>query len=328
MTLTPTRRAALLLLTGPLMASSTVRARANDQDFSRWVQGVKAEAAAQGISRRTLDDAFTGIQPIPRVLELDRKQPESTMTFAQYIDRVLPQQRIDLGRQRMAENWQLLSSVSARYGVPPHVLAAFWGVESGFGQNMGSFSVIGSLSTLAYDGRRSSYFRKELMAALLILEQGHVTPSGMLGSWAGAMGQPQFMPSSFLTYAVDFSGTGHKDIWTDKADVLASIANYLVRSGWRGDQLYLGEVVLPPGFDTDQAKPDRPRSLGQWEAMGVRRPGDRPLGTPDMVAAIVRPGGNDGPNLLVTENYRAIMRYNSSLYYATAVTYFAEQIRR
>ena len=321
-------RAIALLLVICALLSIPDRACANDLDFQTWVAGVKSEAAAQGIRPGTIDAAFAGVQPIPRVLELDRKQPESTMTFAQYIDRVLPAPRVELARQKMLENQTLLAEITARYGVPPQILVALWGVESGFGQNIGSYSVIGSLSTLAYDGRRSSYFRKELLSALLILDQGNVTPSGMLGSWAGAMGQPQFMPSSFLTYAVDFKGTGRKDIWTNRADVLASIANYIARSGWHGDTLYLGEVSLPPGFDVGLAKPDVRRSLAQWEALGVRRPGGGGLGSSDMSAAIVRPGGDDGPNLLVTENYRAIMRYNSSLYYATAVTYLAEQIRR
>ncbi len=226
----PDRRAVIAGATAALAAIPS--ARANPTDFRTWLAELRSEAARQGISQRTIDGALAGVAPIPRVLELDRRQPESTMTFAQYRDRVINNDRVEQGRQRLVQNRDLLARVTERYGVPARFIMALWGMETSYGANMGGFKIVDALATLAYDGRRSQFFRTELLAALRILDQGHIAPERMLGSWAGAMGQSQFMPSSFLQYAVDFDGDGRRDIWTSQPDVFASAANYLARNGW------------------------------------------------------------------------------------------------
>src|SRR5215831_7065633 len=183
-------------------------APAHADRFGDWLKGVRADARKEGIRAQTLDAAFVGVAPLPKVIELDRKQPEFTLTFLEYLDRVMPQMRIDRARDRLAQRRPVLDAVGQRYGVPPRFIVALWGIESDFGQQTGGFSVIAALATLAYDGRRAAYFRRELIDALRILDRGDVTPGAMKGSWAGAMGQSQFMPSSFLRYAVDFDGDG------------------------------------------------------------------------------------------------------------------------
>lgn len=204
----------------------------NPQPFGLWLNELRAEATARGIRAATLDAALSGIQPDPNIVELDRKQPESTLTYKQYLKRVLPKSRIAKAKQLYRENLSLLRRIGAQYGVQPQYIVALWGMESSFGENTGGYNVIEALATLAYDGRRSNYFRGELLDALTILDQGHIATQNMTGSWAGAMGQCQFMPKSFLRFAVDADGDGHKDIWRNKADVFASIANYLHREGW------------------------------------------------------------------------------------------------
>jgi membrane-bound lytic murein transglycosylase B len=191
---------------------------------------------------------------------------------------------------------------------------------------MGSFSVVAALATLAYDGRRSTFFRKELLNALRILDQGHITPEAMVGSWAGAMGQSQFMPSSFLAYAVDWDGDGRRDIWGTRADVFASIANYLARSGWKGDAGWGAEVRLPSSFDARLAGLEVKKPIAFWQDVGVRQPDGRGFSGSSGEASLVLPGGSDGPALLVTENYRAILRWNNSVYFASAVGYLADSL--
>ncbi|HSK40595.1 MAG TPA: lytic murein transglycosylase, partial [Arenibaculum sp.] len=201
-------------------------------DFAAWVGDLRREAVGRGISTCVLDAALHGVAPLPRVIELDRKQPERTITFARYLDRVVTPARVRRGRALHAEHRALLEEIGHRYGVQPRFIVALWGIETDFGRNTGGFDVIAALATLAYDGRRSAYFRSELLDALEILEQGHVRPEAMKGSWAGAMGQCQFMPSSFRRYAVDADGDGRRDIWSTLPDVFASTANYLGQAGW------------------------------------------------------------------------------------------------
>ena len=234
-------------------------------DFDQWVKKLKTEARAKGISSSLLDEVFQGISPLPRVLELDRRQPESTMTFLQYQKRIVSPLRIEQGRQMMAKHRRLLEEVGQKYGVQPRFIVALWGIETNYGNNTGNFNVIEALATLAYDGRRPRYFRSELLAALRILHEGHIAPDKMIGSWAGAMGQSQFMPSSFLNLAVDYNGDGRKDIWTTPADVFASAANYLSQSGWRPGQIWGRSVQLPKKFNAKLASLKIQKPLSGWQ---------------------------------------------------------------
>ena len=303
----------------------SVPAQANP-GFDHWVAGLKAEATVHGISSSLFDEAFRDVEPIPRVLELDRNQPESTMTFAEYQEHIVSTTRIERGRQMMAQYRELLQEVGAFYGVPPRFIVALWGIETNYGSNTGGFNTIAALATLAYDGRRSSYFRKELLNALEILEEGHSSALRMKGSWAGAMGQSQFMPSSFLRFAVDYDGDGRKDIWATQADVFASAANYLSRSGWREGENWGRPAKLPPGFNTRYATLKIRKPLQIWHQHGVRRANGRNLPQVNMKGSIVLPDGTKDPAYLVYDNFRVILKWNRSTYFATSVGLLADAI--
>lgn len=309
-----------------LMLLAAPAAAATDAAFTDWLAGFRSEAAAKGITPATIEAALTGLEPIPRVIELDQKQPERTVTFDEYIARILSPTRIANGRAKLAEHSAVLAEVSQRFGVPARFIVALWGIETSYGGYTGSFPVIGALATLAWEGRRADYFRGELLAALKIVDQGHVQPSGMMGSWAGAMGHSQFMPSSFLAYAIDWNGDGAKDIWGTHADVFASAANYLKSVGWREELTWGREVKLPAGFATADADLKVAKPLSAWQATGVRRADGGDLPERDLSASIVLPGGPGGPAYLVYDNYRSIMRWNRSLYFATAVGLLADRI--
>ena len=308
-------------------ALSAPAAQAATESFDEWLKGVRIEALGKGIGQSTLDQAFADLQPIPRVIELDRRQPEFTLTFDQYLARVVPAARIEKGQQKFLENRALLEEVGRKYGVQPRFIVALWGIETDFGRISGGFPVIGALATLAYDGRRSDYFRRELMDALRILDQGHISVAEMMGSWAGAMGQSQFMPSSFVRYAQDYDGDGKRDIWTNKADVFASAANYLARAGWRDDQTWGRQVRLPQGFDRSLASLDVERRIHEWQAMGVRQADGGDLPTRDLMASIVLPA-DDQPDTayMVYNNFKTILRWNRSKYFAVAVGTLADGI--
>ncbi len=301
-------------------------ARAADPDFAQWLDELRVEAAARGIRQRTLDRALTGVKPIPRVIELDRRQPEFTLTFEEYLDRVVPASRVETGRHKLAENRALLDRVAREYGVQARFIVALWGIESDFGRHGGGFSVIAALVTLAHDGRRSAFFRGQLFDALTILDEGHIEPEKMIGSWAGAMGQNQFMPSSFVRFAQDYDRDGRRDIWTTKADIFASAANYLERSGWRRDQDWGREVRLPAGFDHRLATLEINKSLAQWQALGVRRPDGGDLATDAPGASLVLPEGEGGAAYLVHDNYATILKWNRSNFFAIAVGRLADAI--
>ncbi len=303
-----------------------IPALAGTPSFSQWVGALRQEAAQRGIRNATLDAALNGLEPIARIIELDRKQAEFTLTFRQYMDRVVPRARVEKGRQRLRENRALLDEIGRKYGVQPRFLVAFWGIETDFGQVTGGFRVIPALATLAYDGRRSAYFRRELLDALEILDQGHIALPDMVGSWAGAMGQSQFMPSSFVTFAVDYDGDGRKDIWNTKADVFASAANYLSRVGWKGDQTWGRPVRLPSGFDTGLASLKVRKRLSEWQRLGVRRDDGGDLPKRDLMASVVLAEGPGGPAYVVYDNYHAILKWNRSTFFALAVGSLAEQI--
>ncbi|HUZ71629.1 MAG TPA: lytic murein transglycosylase [Stellaceae bacterium] len=300
------------------------RARAAPGDFKTWLDGVRREALSQGISRPTLNRALAGVTLLPRVIELDRRQPETTLTFAQYIDRVVtPERRVE-AREHLAQNRALLDAVGARFGVAPRFIVALWGIETDFGHVVGNFPVIPALATLAYDGRRAAFFRSELLNALRIVDRQHIDPRRMLGSWAGAMGQSQFMPSSFLAYAVSYRGTGAPDIWNRRDDVFASIANYLSRAGWRRGEGWGDAVALPPGLAPSAETGARP--LGDWSAMGIRRVDGKPLAAEARKASLILPAGPTGPGFLVYDNFRVLLKWNNSHYFAIAVGDLADSL--
>ena len=298
---------------------------ANAQAFADWVTRFRADARAAGIGEATLHSAFDGVQQLPQLIELDRAQPEFTRAVWDYIDTAVSPQRIASGKSKMQQVRSEADAAAARYGVPASILVAIWGMESNYGGNYGNTPTIDALATLGFEGRREEWARKELMAALTILQNGDIARDRMIGSWAGAMGQTQFLPSNFLAYAVDADGDGRRDIWGSMADVMASTANFLSRSGWRADQPWAVEVRLPAGFDYGRADPTVRQSGGQWIAEGVQPIDARPM--PMLAdASILLPAGATGPAFLVGANFRAILRYNNSTSYALAVGLLSQRI--
>ena len=305
-----------LLLSAPAALATPAVAAGS---FDAFLQGIRADARKAGISAHTLDAAFAGVSPNQKVIERDRRQAEFSMTWQRYRNLVITDQRIEEGRRAVAANRDLLRRVSDRYGVSPRVITGIWGLESSYGAIQGDYRVVEATATLAWEGRRATYFRGELMAALKILEQGNITPARMLGSWAGAMGQPQFMPSSFLSYAADFDGDGKRDIWTNKADVFASVANYMAKSGWRSGESWGQAVFLPPGLEGQGLGRDNRKPLAEWQRLGVR-PQEGVWDSPsDRLTAIVVPQGGEGVAFAVHQNFMAVRRYNPSDFYALAV---------
>jgi membrane-bound lytic murein transglycosylase B len=305
-------------------------AAAQTPDFETWLQGMRQDALAQGISASTFDTAFAGVQPIPHIIDLDHSQPELTLTFEQYIARVAPQARRDAAHQRYLDNQALLDAVGQRYGVAPRYIVALWGVESDFGDKPGTYSVIAALATLAYDGRRANFFRKELINALTIIQNDHIPPQTMIGSWAGAMGQSQFMPSSFLKFAVSYSGSGAPDIWSKPDDVFASIANYLASNGWQPNLPLGWPVTVPGNIDSSLVGMGSKRTLADWTALGITHADGTPLiespADSSIRAALLQPDGNTGPSFLVTDNFNVILRWNNSSFFALAVGYLANSV--
>ena len=311
------RRTAIVAAAATL--SGVVPALAQEP-FATFVAGVKAEARRNGISEATLTAAFAGVQPNQKVIELDRRQVEFTLTWQEYRARVLPPARLQAARENYAREKALLARVEAQFGVDPLIVIGIWGIESGFGANKGNYHLIEALGTLAWEGRRAAYFRKELMNALRIQEAGDVTPAKLTGSYAGAMGQPQFMPSSYLSTAVDFDGDGRRDIWDSKADVFGSIGNYLAKAGWRRGEPWGQQVRLPPAFNAAAAGRDRKRPLSEWMREGVLRMDGAPFGRSDVMGGVVVPdGAAAGEGFMVYANFAAIRRYNPSDFYALAV---------
>jgi len=285
-----TRRS--VFLAAATLAPTLARAQSTDPRFSGWLAGLRSDALRAGVDQGTLDSAFSNIELIPKVIELAHNQPEFKMSFDEYLAVVVSPERVTRGRALLKENRALLSRFAGSYGVPESILTALWGIESNYGKRLGDFEVVSALATLAYNGFRAKFFREQLIAALRIVSQGHIGLHGMKGSWAGAMGQCQFIPTSFLAYAAD--GDGRNDIWTNKADVFASIANYIHRVGWRPSERW-GEEV---GACTPAGKGER----------------------------IVRPAGANGPAYRTTENFRVILRWNQSDFFGLAVGILSDRI--
>lgn len=303
-----------------------VDARAAEQvryaSFHHWLDEFRRYAAAEGISEATLSQTLDNVRFRERVIELDRYQPEFVRPIWEYLDSAVSNARITTGRERLVEHRDTAQAMQARYGVPAEIIVAIWGIESNYGSNFGSFSTLDALATLAYEGRRRDFARGELLSALRIIDAGDIDAEHMLGSWAGAMGHTQFIPSSFEAYAVDGDGDGRRDIWGSIPDVMASTANYLARAGWQTGQPWGVEVTLPQGFDYAQTER---QSSQEWAAQGVRpyRGGNLPAFDS---AAIVVPAGAQGPAFLVGPNFRAILRYNNATSYALAVATLGDAI--
>ena len=328
---------ALALLAGggtPVLAhehtANAVPQRIDNEDirWQNWLRELRTEALNKGISQATLEAALRDIKPVKRVVELDRSQPEFKLTLSEYLKRVVSPARIKEARAKLNANRALLSRISATYGVQPRFLVALWGIESNFGRTTGGFDVIPALATLAYDGRRSAFFRKQLFHALTIIDEGHVTPEKMRGSWAGAMGQTQFMPSTFTSYAVDFDDDGRRDVWGSRADALASGANYLKRVGWNDNLTWGREVRLPPGFNTDLAGRDKGgKTLATWQKLGVRRLDGRDLPQRDIKASLIIPDDDAQRAFLAYDNYQALLKWNRSNYFVIAVGMIADALK-
>jgi membrane-bound lytic murein transglycosylase B len=319
---------AVLFLSFPAFAQEEPQKVYTQAGLDAWVVTFRDEARAAGISEATLNAALSDVELQEKAIKLDQKQPDKAISFVQYKKNVLPQKRIDLARKLYKENKALLERIGKEYKVQPRFIVALWGVESNFGQNMGGFSVINALATLAYEGRREEFFKEELLNALKIIDAGHISAEDMRGSWAGAMGQTQFMPSSFLTRAVDYDGDGKKDIWGTKADVFASIANYLSQEGWNDELTWGRKVEVPKGFDMTLISSKLQKPIIEWKKLGVKKLGGGNLPVAPVEASVVRPDDNGQELYIVYPNYMKILKWNRSLYFATTVGLFSDLIGR
>lgn len=297
-----------------------------EDDFTQWLEQLRVEALSKGISETTLEEALSGLEPIPRVIELDRNQPEFKYDIWSYLDLVITDTRIIKGRQMLYTHRKLLNKIKAHYGVQPRFLVAIWALETNFGANIGKFPVIGAVATLAHDTRRSSFFRNELLSALKIIDEGHINLTDMRGSWAGAMGQLQFMPSTFLRFAVDEDRDGRKDIWHSLPDVFGSAANFLSGNGWDSAYTWGRQVKVPQGLEKDVAGLNIEKPLTEWNRLGVRRTSGRNLPDVTINASLIQPSGSAGPSFLVYRNFRAVMQWNPSYLYALAVCHLADRL--
>ncbi len=310
----------LVLLSVAWLLSSSAVATAPKNDFGKWLGEFQAEARSAGITQQTLTAAFAGVNgPLPVVIELDRNQPELTQSLEDYVRTRVGDRRITQGRKMLSRYPTWLGRVEKKYGVPRSIIVALWGIETSYGAYSGSFSVIHSLATLAHDGRRSSYFRKELLDALHILDADHIRLKRMKGSWAGAMGQCQFMPSSFRNYAVDADGDGRINIWNSIPDVLSSAANYLKQLGWQYDQPWGHPVTFLGGNDLDPSGLETAFPLLHWQTLGVRMNDGSDLPKRDLHASLLMPDGQSGQAYLVYDNFRVLMDWNNSTAFAVAV---------
>jgi membrane-bound lytic murein transglycosylase B len=311
------------LVVAGVVGASTAPAFANSAEF---VRGLWPLAQAQGVSRNAFDTAFAGYSFKPSIMELTQRQPEFSQTVQQYIDRRVTGAQAGKG-QSMSREWaQTLAGAEQRWGVQPEIVLAIWGMETNFGGFMGGENTIHALATLTEGNYRADFFRAELLTALRIVSDGHVNPSSMVGSWAGAMGHTQFMPSSFMRYAVDYNGDGRKDIWNSVQDALGSTANYLNNFDWRPGETWGYEVKLPAGFDFATARSMERAPLSRWAAMGITRVSGRDFPRPSDQGRLYMPAGANGPAFLLLPNFDVIKRYNNSDSYALAVGHLADRI--
>lgn len=301
-------------------------ARATQEEFESWLDGVRTEAAARGLVGLEIEQALARARYTDRVIELDRRQPELTQTFWRYFDARVTSERVATGQANLYAHETLLKQVYDRYEVPPRVLIALWGLESDYGRSRGDFDVISAVATLAFDSRRSGFFREQLLAGLELIQRGDV-PADVVGSWAGAIGQPQFMPTTLRDYAVDFDGDGRRDLCDSLPDVFASAANYLAANGWNKRAGWGQEVqLIPEEFDFSQAGLEIEKPVYEWKSFGVRDAGGGYLTDSPMMASVLLPAGAKGPAFLVTRNFRSILRWNNSVLYGLAVGHLSDRV--
>ncbi|MDB5571583.1 MAG: lytic transglycosylase, partial [Hyphomicrobiales bacterium] len=321
----PADRSAAKPARKPAPAAVRKPAAPADSAFPAFLEGLWPAAQSRGVSRATFDRAFAGMTPDPSLARHTEKQSEFVKPVWSYLAGALTEQRIANGRARARDLAPLLADIERRWGADPYVVLAIWGMETSYGGFTGQKSVVRALATLAFAGERVDFFKEELLVALQILQQGHVSPEAMTGSWAGAMGQTQFMPSSFLKFAVDHDGDGRRNIWTNVPDALASTANYLTQHGWVRGMIWGYEVKLPQGFDVSQHDPQTMRGFGQWASLGVRRADGEAMPTGGE-GALLLPAGARGPAFLVTSNFRVIRAYNNSAAYMLGVALLSDRI--
>ncbi|MEY8199367.1 MAG: lytic murein transglycosylase [Colwellia sp.] len=331
----------VLITLGTMNSSVAAKAELTEKGFAEYVIKLKAEALAQGFSQALIDESFAEVKFHKRAVKADRSQPENIETLDTYLPKRVPKWKVDKARALYKEHQVLLNQIGEKYQVQPRFIVALWGLETNFGKFTGGYNVISALSTLAYEGRRETFFKKQLMAALTILAEGHITNENMKGSWAGAMGQNQFMPTSFLSYAVDGDADGKKDIWQNHADVFSSMANYLQKEGWSIELTWGRQVKLPKNFDYSLAIPkntgsrknwlkawsDTERTLSQWQALGVRRSDGTNLPNVDIKAALVFPDDENGRVYLAYDNYKSLMHWNLSYYFVSSVGHLSDRIK-
>ena len=300
----------------------------NKLPFKQWLNAFKHDAVTHyGLSNETVTTALKNAYPIKKVIQLDRRQKEYSVTFSKYLRNSISAKRIADGKKMLKKYRTLLSNIENQYGVQPQILVALWAMESNFGQNMGNFSTISTLATLAHEGRRHHFFQNELICALHILEQQHINVKNMKSSWAGAMGQPQFMPSTFFYYAADGDNDNKKDIWHNKADVFASAANYLKTIGWQRGESWGLEVKLPKNFDFYQARLAEKKSVQMWKKLGVTKANGQPLSeNKHLKGSIMLPSGKKGAAFLVFQNFRVIREWNRSTNYALTVGHLSDRL--
>jgi membrane-bound lytic murein transglycosylase B len=307
--------------------ANTVNTEKEKIPFEQYVSTLKVEAIDLGISATVVNNAFEKVEFLQRSVKSDKSQPEFKLTLDTYIPRAVPDWKIDQAREAYKKHYYLLHKIGKEYGVQPRFIVALWGIETNFGRLTGRHYVISSLTTMAYEGRREALFKKQLFAALTILDEGHIEQDKFIGSWAGAMGQVQFMPTSYLNYAVDYDGDGKKDIWNNYADVFASAANYLKTEGWDDSETWGRQVLIPDGFNPELAGIKKKKTLQEWQDIGVRRFDGSALPKVDMNASIIIPDDASGRVYLAYNNYQVLMHWNRSYYFATAVSYLSERIK-
>lgn len=313
-------------LLGALLALSFAAPASARNGFSECVERLQRQAREEGISRSVVTNELAAVDYRERVIELDRRQPEFTQTFAGYLSRRVTEARVARGRELLDRHRPLLQRVAGEYGVPAEILVAFWGLETNYGDYFGGLPALDSLATLACDRRRGGFFTAQLMDALRIIDEGAIPAGQMEGSWAGALGNFQFMPSTFLRYAVDEDGDGRRDLWNSLPDAVASAANFLDAAGWEAGQRWGREVLLPEDFAFELTGTEQPRPLARWREMGVRKANGEPLPRSQMSAAVIVPAGHRGPAFVVYDNFHVIMRWNHSQFYALTVGLLSDRI--
>jgi membrane-bound lytic murein transglycosylase B len=332
----------LLAICVSFIFNNTIQAKELTQTgFDQYIVELKAEALTQGFAQSLIDSSFAEVKFHKRAVIADRKQPEKVETLDTYLPKRVPSWKVKKARELYKQHKTILTEIGSKYGVQPRFIVALWGLETNFGKFTGGYNVVSALSTLAYEGRREVFFKKQLWAALTILKEGHIDIANMKGSWAGAMGQNQFMPTSFLAYSVDGDGDGKKDIWNNQVDIFSSMANYLQKEGWNGELTWGRQVNLPLNFDATLAIPKNTgsrkkwlqawskseKTLAEWQALGIRRTDGTNLPKVDIKAALVFPDDEKGRAYLAYDNYKSLMHWNLSYYFVSSVGHLSDRIK-